>query len=168
MRRIALLAAALVVAGSAWGQSYRWVDPATGRVMVTDLPPPKNAKNVTQAKAGGEVSGGTVGIETQRAAANFPVTLFTSSNCVEECKQARELLNKRGVPFTEKTGQSAEEIEELKALVGQAYVPSLKVGRQATKGFNADEYTKLLDLAGYPKSATTVAPPPATSADKPK
>ena len=83
----------------------------------------------------------------------FPVTLYTSAECVADCKQARDLLNGRGIPFTEKMVQKQEDIDELKQLVGDAAVPTVKVGKQTFRGFDASAYGNLLDLAGYPKSA---------------
>jgi glutaredoxin len=91
--------------------------------------------------------------EVRRAVENFPVTLYTSADCVSECKQAREFLNGRGVPFTEKMVQKQEDIDELKQLVGDTFIPSLKVGKQSFRGFEPGAYANLLDLAGYPKSA---------------
>jgi len=41
----------------------------------------------------------------------------------------------------------------LKKLVGDAFVPTLRVGKQSTRGFEAGAYNNLLDLAGYPKTA---------------
>lgn len=143
-------------------QTYRWVDPVSGRTMITDTPPPGSVKNVNKAKdTGGEA--GPESFATRQAAANFPVTLYTSAECASECKSARDLLNKRGIPFTEKSVQQKADYDELKALVGDAYVPSLKVGRESVKGFLAESYHKLLDLAGYPTSAPIGSKPSGTS-----
>jgi len=57
------------------------------------------------------------------------------------------------VPFSEKMLQKQEDIDELKKLVGDAFVPTLRVGKQSTRGFEAGAYNNLLDLAGYPKTA---------------
>ena len=89
----------------------------------------------------------------------MPVTLYTSPDCGADCQQARDLLNGRGVPFTEKLLKKQEDIDELKQLVGDAFVPSMKVGRENARGFNAGNYNKLLDLAGYPKTAHYGAKP---------
>ena len=55
--------------------------------------------------------------------------------------------------------QSAAEIEELKQLIGDAFVPTVKVGNQRFRGFEAGAYDNLLDLAGYPKTAPAGAKP---------
>jgi glutaredoxin len=138
----------------AHAQAYRWVDPATGRTVISDTPPPANVKTVRKAQDPGDNPEGR-SYAVQKAVGNFPVTLYTSADCVAECKNARELLNGRGVPFAEKMVQSPEEAEELKKLVGDLFVPVLKVGRQSVRGFEAGSYNNVLDLAGYPK----VAPP---------
>jgi len=149
MRRLLMLCLALACA-SGFAETYRWVD-ANGRVIISDSPPPGKPKGVVQAKDNG--AGDGLPFAVKRAAEAFPVLLYTSADCVAECKQARELLNGRGVPFTEKMVQKAEEIAELKALVGDVFVPSLKVGNQRVRGFEAASYNNLLDLAGYPATA---------------
>ena len=45
-------------------------------------------------------------------------------------------------------------------LVGDFFVPSIKVGKQSFRGFEAGAYNNLLDLAGYPKSAAKPASEP--------
>ena len=95
---------------------------------------------------------------TTKAVENFPVTLFTFTECIEPCRDAREYLNKRGVPFTEKMlGKQASDMEELKKLVGDAFVPSVRIGKQGIRGFEINAYSNLLDLAGYPKESSPSA-----------
>jgi len=147
-----LLIVCLALASTlASAQAYRYVDPQ-GRTVISDSPPPGRARDVAKSGTGGENNDG-LPYEVRRAVENFPVTLYTSADCVSECKQAREFLNGRGVPFTEKMVQKQEDIDELKKLVGDTFIPSLKVGKQSFRGFEPAAYTNLLDLAGYPKSA---------------
>jgi len=156
MPRLLIICLALACS-SAFAETYRWVDPA-GRTVFSDTPPPGKVRNVVKTNEGAE-AGETQSFAIKRAVDNFPVTLYTSPNCIMECKQARDLLNGRGVPFTEKTLQKPEETEELKKLVGDNFVPSLKVGKQASRGFEAGSYNNLLDLAGYPKTAVPSSKP---------
>lgn len=149
MPRLLVICLALACT-SAFAETYRWVD-STGRVIVSDTPPPGKAQKLV--KTGDGESGDNQSFAVKRAAENFPVTLYTSADCVSECKQARDLLNARGVPFSEKMLQKQEDLDELKKLVGDTFVPSLKVGKQASRGFEAGSYNNLLDLAGYPKTA---------------
>ena len=147
---IAICLLALSLTASA--EAYRWVDSATGRTVISDTPPPRSARDVSKTKDPSNNPEG-YGYAARKAAENFPVTLYTSPDCLSECKQARELLNGRGVPFSEKMVQSDEDRAALKALVGDVFVPSLKVGRQNMRGFESVSYHNLLDLAGYPKAA---------------
>lgn len=151
MRRLLVLALA-VVSCAAIAQPYRWTDPTTGRTMISDQPPPGNARGVTKSRAP-EENVETLPFATKRAIENFPVTLYTSADCIAECKQARDLLNGRGVPFGEVMVQTPEQVSELKTLVGDLFVPTLKVGKLPVRGFQADAYHNVLDLGGYPTSA---------------
>lgn len=143
-----------LICGLASAQTYRWVDPATGRTMITDTPPPGSAKQVSRTTSAPPAADAQLPFATRQAAQNFPVTLYTGADCAP-CQQARELLTKRGVPFTEKTMQSEADLAELMALTGGTGVPVLKVGRQTLKGFEAGNFNSALDLAGYPKSGAT-------------
>lgn len=138
---------------AAFGETYRWVDPANGRTMITDFPPPGSIKQVSTTRKASEAEEGQLPFAVRQAAEAFPVVLYTTPGCTAECKQARDLLNGRGVPFSEKMVQKPEEFAELKQLVGDAFVPSLKVGRQPVRGFQAESYHNILDLAGYPRTA---------------
>jgi len=146
-----LLMLCLIVAGSpALAETYKWIE--NGKTIISDTPPPGRAKAQVKTDEAGE-PGDNPPFATKRAAEAFPLTLYTSADCVADCKQARELLNGRGVPFTEKMVQKQEDIDELKQLVGDAAVPTVKVGKQTFRGFDASAYGNLLDLAGYPKTA---------------
>ncbi len=148
---VPLLAVSLALVSSlALAQTYRWVDPATGRTMITDTPPPGSARQVSRATSAPTGGDAQLPFATRQAAQNFPVTLYTGADC-GPCTQARELLSKRGIPFTEKNVRTDADISELKALAGEATIPVLKVGRQTIKGFEASSYNSTLDLAGYPK-----------------
>lgn len=150
MRRLLILALALTSI-CVQAQTYRWVDSA-GRTIISDTPPPGKAKSVAKTGEAAENSD-NLPFATKKAMESFPVTLFTSADCISECKNARDLLNGRGVPFSEKMLQKQEDFDELKQLVGEAFVPSLRVGKQTSRGFEAGAYNNLLDLAGYPKTA---------------
>lgn len=134
--------------------TYRWINPKTGETMITDTAPPGNAKLLDRKAAAEKDPYAGLSYAGRRAAQNFPVTLFTTSDCIAECQEARNLLNKRGIPFAEKKVESKQEFEELNGLVGEPrVVPVLKVGNQVSKGFLAEDYHRLFDLVGYPKTA---------------
>lgn len=157
MRKLLILCLILGAAGAS-AQTYRWVD-ANGRTVFSDTPPPRTGAPVAKTEKATADDG--LPFAVKKAAEAFPVTLFTTPECVDECKQARDLLNKRGVPFTERMVVKQEDHAELKQLVGDAFVPSLRVGKQPVRGFEANAYNNLLDLAGYPKTAPYGAKPAA-------
>ncbi|HEX7605813.1 MAG TPA: glutaredoxin family protein, partial [Usitatibacter sp.] len=82
-----------------------------------------------------------------------PVTLYTGGDCGDACVKGRELLERRGIPYTERDAQINDaDREALKKLVGSLYVPTLVVGEATTKGFDEDLWQAAFDSAGYPKT----------------
>ena len=159
--RILLAVALCVVAVSASAQLYRWTDDK-GRVHITDTPPPPSAKGVkksTPQGGSGESAApqgsGPEPFALQQARKNFPVTLYTVPEC-EACTAARNLLNKRGVPFKEVSVTEPGVQEEFKKAIGGNTVPAMVVGSTVQKGFEEATYQRLLDAAGYP--ATGILP----------
>jgi glutaredoxin len=160
------LIVALLIAGTAQGQQlYRWTD-EKGRVHITDTPPPGTAKRAQEIKPPPAVGvpAEQLPFETMRAMQDFPVTLYTFTNCEEACARAREALNKRGVPFKEIEVTDKEKVEELKKVSGSTQAPTLLVGHSVQKGFEQSAYDALLDAARYPKAGTV----PARNQQKPK
>lgn len=159
MKRTILLLAGLLI-GAAFAQAgelYRWVD-STGKVHYGDEPPAQ-APLVETLKFGDKAAQeGELPYETRRAQQNFPVTLYVGEGCTEFCEQARALLTKRGIPFTEKSLVTQQEIDAFKAASGGDMVPALAVGKTFISGFNADRWHNELDIAGYPKTAPYRAP----------
>jgi glutaredoxin len=153
--RLAALCAAFVIAlPCAAATTYRWTN-AAGETVYSDFQPPPGTKYETL-KGGAQESGPTLPYTTRVAAEKYPVTLYTSATCKEVCDNARALLNKRGVPFSEKKVATEEELAEAGRQIGGqlSTVPSLKVGSQSFSGFEANAWNGLLDLAGYPASAS--------------
>jgi glutaredoxin len=150
---IAVLASAAAFAAFAQ-QLYRWTD-ETGRVHITDTPPPASARNVQRKSGAGNVAESQQGFELSQAVRNFPVTLYTAPACKEACVAARALLNKRGVPFTEVQVNDDASLKELKAASGSDAVPTLVVGRSVHSGYQPDSYEALLDSARYPKTGSS-------------
>jgi glutaredoxin len=162
---VAFLALALF-ASAANAQLYRWTD-EKGGVHVTDTPPPANARSVVQKKPRAE-AGETAEqrpYELTLAMKEFPVVLYTSPSCREECARAREALNKRSVPFKEVQVWNDATNEELKRVSGSNEVPTLVVGRSVNRGFEQGAFDALLDSARYPKAGTL---PPRAQAVPPR
>lgn len=146
----------LLVAAAASAQTvYRIVGP-DGRVSFSDQPPaPGAARQVTSqsgARPGGTATGQPLPYALQQVASRFPVTLYTGADCTP-CDSARQLLLSRGVPFSERTVSSNEDVEALKRLSGDNSLPFGSIGGQQIKGFSDLEWTQFLDAAGYPKTS---------------
>ena len=139
------------------GNLYRWVD-SEGTVHYSDQPPPPSIKDVQQKKLGANVIEGSPTYELQLAVKNFPVTLY-ATDCGAGCNKARQLLNKRGVPYNEKNpNQQPDSAEALKKIAGELLVPVLVVGdSQTLKGFEENAWSSALDAAGYPKTPIPAA-----------
>ena len=164
---IILLAAALTASPLAGAQTtYRWVDQKTGQTVFSDQPPPPGTPGVVKVGSESSESSPQVPYATRQAAEKYPVTLYTAASCTDACTQARDLLNQRGVPFTEKMLNSEEDQAEFAKQMGskEAMVPSLTVGQQRFRGLESGAWNNLLDLAGYPKSAPFGAKPSGTFA----
>jgi glutaredoxin len=163
-----LAATGLLVCTVAFAQPvYRIVGP-DGKVTFSDQPPPAaapgKAANVST-PAGSTTSGGsTLPFELRQVVSRYPVTLYTSTDCVP-CGTGRALLTSRGIPFAEKTVKSNEDIQALQRLSGDTSLPFLTIGGQQIRGFSDTEWSQFLDAAGYPKTSvlpTAFRNPPAT------
>ena len=159
---IILLAATLTASPLAGAQTtYRWVDQKTGQTVFSDQPPPPGTPGVVKVGSESRESSPQVPYATRQAAEKYPVTLYTAASCTDACTQARDLLNQRGVPFTEKMLNSEEDQAEFAKQMGSkdVMVPSLTVGQQKFRGLESGAWNNLLDLAGYPKTAPFGAKP---------
>ncbi len=151
--RLAWLVLVLLASAAAAAQTmYRWIDPKTGGTVISDQSPPPGTPNVTRYTAG---SSGTGERQTpyavRRASDKFPVVLYSAASCTTTCQQARDFLNQRGVPFTEKVLNTQEEFAGLaRALGNEVVLPSISVGRQQARGFVPAARNDLLDAAADP------------------
>ena len=133
-------------------QVYRIVGP-DGKVTFSDRAPDPAAQASPVATDRAQGSGGpALPYELRQTAARFPVTLYTGNDCAP-CVSARNLLQGRGVPFTERTVNTNEDIEALQRLSGGTSLPFGTVGGQQLRGFSDAEWTQYLDAAGYPKQS---------------
>lgn len=149
----AALALLALAATPAWAQ-YKVVAP-DGSVTYTDRPPYEGNLRITSmgrnapAAAVAEVG---LPIELRQATARYPVTLYTTADCVP-CDNGRNLLQQRGVPYVERSIGSEEDAQALERLVGARTVPALTVGAQPLRGFSETDWAAYLDAAGYPKES---------------
>ncbi|HEX5629703.1 MAG TPA: glutaredoxin family protein [Usitatibacteraceae bacterium] len=172
--RLAALAAALLVPLAAGAQStvYRWVD-KNGKVHYSDSPPAQDARNVSQKRMGtGQGEAPQLPYATQQAMKTSPVVLYVSPTCGEFCAAGRDLLSRRGIPFSERDVSNPADAEAVKKLIGSLGVPVLAVGEKAMKGYSEGGWHGALDTAGYPRTAlpgqrNPMTPPPAAAAPTP-
>ncbi|MEO8249285.1 MAG: glutaredoxin family protein [Burkholderiales bacterium] len=152
-RTISIFAVALSALATAHAQQpmFRSVGP-DGRVTYSDrapIEPRTESRTVLGASA---PPAATMPFELRQAVSRHPVTLYTSSDCAP-CASARDLLNARGVPFSERTVTSHDEIAALKTLSGAQSVPFATIGSQKLSGFSEGEWRKYLDAAAYPEKS---------------
>ncbi|HMC13373.1 MAG TPA: glutaredoxin family protein [Gallionellaceae bacterium] len=143
----------LVLQAGQASELYRWVD-NNGKVHYGDTPEVDAEKlkfSIPDTDAASGVDETNLPYEVRLARKNFPVTLYVSEKCGEPCKQARDFLDKRHVPFAETELKTQEEFDDFKQKSGSDSVPVLSVGRNWLKGFQAGQWQDELDAAGYPK-----------------
>ncbi len=147
---IAVQAVFMLAAGHLYAQQvYKSVD-KNGRVTYSEVPPlPGSGDKLT----GESASNAALPYSLQQVVSRYPVTLYTAENCAP-CINARLMLTQRGVPFTERTVSSNEDIDAYKKLSGDTSLPLATIASQQLKGYEETEWTKYLDAAGYPKSTT--------------
>ena len=138
---------------------YRVVGP-DGRVTFSDKPLVEaKAKGTSGAGASGSSSGSAsnaLPFELRQVAQKYPVTLYLGDNC-GPCQTAKTLLLSRGVPFTEKTVNSNDDVQALVRLSGENSLPFATIGGQQLKGFSDAEWTQFLNAAGYPVASVLPA-----------
>lgn len=135
---------------------YRIVGP-DGKVIFSDKPPSADQGKVTATGVGARnsVASGNLPFELKQVVSKYPVVLYTSAKCAP-CDAGRNLLNGRGIPFSERTITTNEDIDFLQRLADTNSLPVLTVGGQKIKGYSDGEWTQYLNAAGYP--ATSVLP----------
>lgn len=180
-RLVALAACAtgaLLATATQAQQVHRIVGP-DGKVTFSDRAPEdkKAQSTVLSTASGGAASNPALPSELRQIASRFPVTLYTGESC-SPCQQARQLLVQRGVPFTERSVNTNDDLDALRRLSGESALPFGTIGRQQLKGFSDAEWTQYLDAAGYPAqsrlprgytqpAATPLAPTKAPAASAP-
>lgn len=150
---VAAMLASLALAGTAAHaqQVYRIVGP-DGKVTFSDRAPDTQLAPTTTRGGGAPAADAALPYELRQVATRYPVTLYTSNDC-QPCNSARNLLIGRGVPFSERTITTSEDVEAFKRLSGGTSLPFGTIGAQQLQGFSDAEWTQYLDLAGYPKQS---------------
>lgn len=154
------LALTLLLPSLVQGQSviYRQVD-TTGRVIFSDRPLSDAAQPTNVAGATGPSpadTGSALPFALRETVQRYPVTLFTAKDCTP-CDNGRNLLQGRGIPYSEKTITTPEDAAAMTRLSGNTSVPLLTVGTQQLKGYSESSWTQYLTAAGYPATNTLPA-----------
>jgi glutaredoxin len=149
MKRAFLLSLLMLCTAGAQAQMYKSVGP-DGRVTYSDTPPAQGAGELRVNPSSAAAPDLPYAL-AQAVKAN-PVTLYTAANCAP-CASGRALLVARGVPYTEKTVSSNEDVAALKSVGGDAQLPLLIVGRAKQQGFEEGAWNGALTAAGYPASS---------------
>ncbi len=155
LAKLALMAVAAFALQSATAQTVYRIVGADGKVTFSDKPPVTRDDKTTATGRGGkalDIGNSPLPYELSQAVGRFPVTLYTASNC-GPCGPARTLLSGRGIPFSERTISTNEDVEALMRISGENSLPFLTIGGQKIKGFSDAEWTQYLDAAGYPSSS---------------
>lgn len=149
-----LLAALIAVTALPAAAQYKVVG-ADGKVTYTDRPPLAAGDKLSALKTTGPSSSSSeasLPIEVRQAVQRFPVTLYVTANCTP-CDSARQFLQARGIPHTEKTVTTGEDGEALLRLTGGRDAPTVSIGAQVVRGLSAESWTSYLDAAGYPRES---------------
>jgi glutaredoxin len=145
--------ALLLASGMADAQMYKWKD-AKGVTHFSDAPPSANQAELKNYGSG--AASAALPYELSQAGRANPVTLYTTGGCAP-CDQGRALLQKRGIPFAEKTVSSAADQQRLKEAGSDGQLPLLVVGHAKLQGFQSDSWNEALTAAAYP--AQSMLPP---------
>ncbi|MDK2124770.1 glutaredoxin family protein [Parachitinimonas caeni] len=157
MKRTLVLFVLMAATTAYAGKVYQYKD-ANGNIIFTDQPPAANTAEHKVRTNSIETSG--LSYSNKEAARKNPVVLWANA-CGSNCDDARNLLAKRGIPFTQRDPSSSEaEFNTFKALSGGDSVPVLQIGNSITTGFNAENWNALLNTAGYSRTADFGAPKP--------
>lgn len=144
-----LLTLMLCAASSSMAQLYKTIGP-DGKVTYSDTPPPVG-KAERKTIGGNGATEANIPYELALASRNHPVTFYSMEKC-PVCDEARSLLRKRGIPYSEKTVASAEDQLKLRDIAGGIDLPVLMVGREKKQGFEPGAWQAALTAAGYPTS----------------
>lgn len=153
--------------GVANAQLYKSVG-VDGKIIYSDTPPVR-ARQI-QKMALPSSPNLTLPANLDAISKKTPVMLYTAKNC-PPCDAGRTLLTTRGIPHTEKTVNSNEDIAVFRQIGGATQLPLLVVGTQQLQGFESETWDSALTAANYPmtnKLPPSYQPAAAVAAAPPK
>lgn len=134
-------------AANSHAELYKWIAP-NGKVSYSDTPPPASSATPLPINTGGAATD-SLPYELAEAVKNNPVVLYTTAQCVP-CDQGRSLLKTRGIPFSEKTVSSNDDLIKLRQVSSDGQLPVLTIGRNKQSGFESAAWNTALSAAAYP------------------
>lgn len=154
MKRLPICALVLAAAAPLAVQAQYKVVESDGSVTYTDRPPPGAKVTAISARAGATPlsQDSDLPFDLRQVAGRYPVTLFTAPDC-PPCDSGRQLLQQRGVPYSERSVTTDDDAAALERAVGGRTLPSLSIGQQGLRGFGATDWLAYLDAAGYPRAS---------------
>ncbi len=165
LRHVALCLMLALPALAAWGQ-YKIVQP-DGSITYTDRPPTGgDARVIPMGRDAAATSkdaatpAAVLPLELRQIVARYPVVLYTTTEC-PPCDAGRRLLQQRGVPYTERSVSSDEDVAALERAVGGRSLPALTIGAQQLRGLAEPDWIAYLDAAGFPRESRLPANWPA-------
>jgi len=125
-----------------------------GQVTFSDKPLPAATKlqPIDAAPQSAPSIGPALPFALRHVVSKYPVTLYTAKDCAP-CDSGRNLLQRRGVPFAEKTVITQADVAALQRLSGSGSIPFLTLGGQQIKGYSDVEWAQYLSAAGYPEQS---------------
>jgi glutaredoxin len=144
--------ALLVIADVAAAQVYKWKD-EHGVTHYGDAPPPRAKSEVLTTAKPAPPRAPVLPYELARAVQAAPVVLYTTARC-DGCDQGRALLRTRGIPYAERSVDSADDERQLEqASGGKRELPLLQVGSRSIAGFQVTAWQEALTSAAYPRQS---------------
>lgn len=156
MKRLALATAMLLASLPALAL-YKVVGP-DGKVTYTDRAPADASSKATSLGRDGATTlpapaaDSLLPLELRLVVAKYPFTLFTGLDCAP-CDSARQWLQQRGVPYTEKQVLNEADAAAFERAVGARTIPGATIGSQPLRGFSPADWDAYLDAAGYPRES---------------
>lgn len=150
-------ALSMLLTPSAWAL-YKVVGP-DGQITFTDIPPSKPGRQVERLGASPSFtppgqSANQVPADLQPIASKYPVVIYTTPQC-PACEDGIKLLQKRGIPYTDKSISTPSDIIAYKRISqGTEKLPLLTVaGVRLPVGFDQASWNQALTAAGYPQQS---------------
>lgn len=147
------IAALCLIPAWALAQTIYRSTSADGRTTFSDIPTPQGSRAEPRAAINpSSEAEPTLPNALRAAVSRFPVTLYAARDC-SPCDNARQMLRGRGIPFTEKSIDTAEDLAAFKQLSGANTLPMLSIGSQQFKGYSESGWQQYLSVAGYPQAS---------------